>query len=221
MGLGVGAWDNWAVATVFGLFSLGLFVLLGIRLLFKKRGERLRTFTSALMATLAVFTAAMAAVYVVSSQPFWDARGRLNDSFTLVEGHLGVEAVQTNGYGPITIWDFNRPNSRVGCRIGRLIGEGDIVFAEAIGAERFETLGKGLESDGFEVFRFEDFANRERQGTTVVARVITAFRGTETLRVFVRLGEPSVVDVRADGDCPLSELVISRSIDSFTDTPGS
>ena len=133
MQLGAGGFDNWIMAMFFGLLSLGLMAFVAPFVWRRPRGSRLASFSGATLTLLGVFAVSMAIVYAVESKPLWDARAKLDDNFDLVAELIDKPVVVTEGYGPITIFDPDRPQIGTDdCDPVETRSRGKITFADPI-----------------------------------------------------------------------------------------
>jgi len=152
--VGFSGFEGWQYGQVFGTIALLACLVLFVRIFRKPKGERLATGSTVLLVPLLFFTIVMAVVYVDGSQPWWEARATLNDSFDILDAVIDIEITDRDGYGPISVHDSQRPGRVPSlCSDRRLTGEGVITFAQPLRVEDLEQLALHLEDQEFTVVR--------------------------------------------------------------------
>jgi hypothetical protein len=155
--MGYGGFSNWQFGELLGYLGIWFCLPLAFRLSRKAPGHRLYSANNAALTLMAIFTFAMALVYIDSSKPLWDTRAALNDAFELFDEHSEATLIETNGYGPITVFGSRKPsNWPPTCADTPYSGHGVATFDRPIEVDDFRRLLEHLEASGYLVSRSLD-----------------------------------------------------------------
>jgi hypothetical protein len=175
--MGYGGFSNWQFGEILGYLGIWFCLPLAFRLSRKAPGHRLYSANNAALTLMAIFTFAMALVYIDSSKPLWDTRAALNDAFELFDEHSEATLIETNGYGPITVFGSRKPsNWPPTCADTPYSGHGVATFDRPIEVDDFRRLLEHLEASGYLVSRNLD--SRGDDGNVISFGFTAAMGGT-------------------------------------------
>ena len=197
--MSVGGFSNWQFAQWFAMLGFFACVVFAMVVYILPKSDRILSIPKFLFILSALFTAANIAWYVDDSQPLWEARSRLNESYDILDEVLDVEITETARYGFISVHNSNRPRTwPPNCMQGRLTGHGGATFTEPVSVVELEVLAQHFENDGFTVRRRET----RRESTALAAVGIDAIRGDQSYSFGINLNENDhFLASRADNVC--------------------
>ena len=197
--MSVGGFSNWQFAQWFAMLGFFACVVFAMVVYILPESDRILSIPKLLVILSALFTAANIAWYVDDSQPLWEARSRLNESYDILDEVLDVEITETKRYGFISVHNSNRPPTwPPNCMLGRLTGGGGATFAETITVTELEELAQHFENDGFTVRRTES----RRESTALATAGVDAIRGDRSYSFDLNLFENDrFLGSRADNVC--------------------
>lgn len=220
--MSLGGFSNWQFAQWFAMFGLFAAALLVRHILAKPAGERKTSRAVLPLLLVAVFTVANIAWYTVDSQPFWQARGRLNESFDILDEVVEIELASTNPYGVISVHNSRRPPIwPPNCQSGRLFGRGVAQFLDPITPADIEAIAQYLEDDGFTVQRSVDQPDDPAFTPTYS---VVAVNGPESYSYsFTPGADIRLIPTRVDFHCPIDVaaetlLDCENCVESFVTT---
>ena len=184
--MSVGGFSNWQFAQWFAMLGFFACVVFAMVVYILPKSDRILSIPKFLFILSALFTAANIAWYVDDSQPLWEARSRLNESYDILDEVLDVEITETARYGFISVHNSYRPRTwPPNCMQGRLTGRGGATFVEPVSVTELEELAQHFENDGFSVRRTEG----RLESTALVTVGIDAIRGDQSYSFGINLFE--------------------------------